>query len=193
MFLHVGPLVTFTAWVKNPLCLCGGHPASVDHAFPSVLLRQSFEDMRDCRWRSLCELMSTWNFICLNFAPLYRVTTDFPCVSAPHGLLRQLFRGHCRLGSAKCVHSGGATCLLVSLDGGFEANPGLCAMITGALVLPDLMMFSMAVPSLMVGLPCFLAALMRVTGLVDVSLNVLPFFMAIFVTVAFLKVVLSGW
>ena len=83
--------------------------------------------------------------------------------------------------------------MLVSLDGVFEVSPGSCAMITGAIALPDLMTLSMAVPSLMVGLPWFLAALMRVTGLVDVSLNTLPCFMAIFVTVAFLKVVLSGW
>ena len=43
-----------------------------------------------------------------------------------------------------------------------------------SLALPDLMTFLMAVPSLMVGLSCFLAALMHVTGLVDVSLNALP-------------------
>jgi hypothetical protein len=82
--------------------------------------------------------------------------------------------------------------LLVSLDGVFEASPGLCAMITGALALSDLIAFLMAVPSLMVGLSCFIAALMHVTGLVDVSLNALPCFMAILMTVAFLKVVLSG-
>ena len=66
-------------------------------------------------------------------------------------------------------------------------------MISGALVLPDLMTFLMAMPSLMIGISCFLAALMHVTGLMDVSLNALPCFMAILVTVAFLKVVLSGW
>ncbi len=64
-------------------------------------------------------------------------------------------------------------------------------MISGAPVLPELMTFLMAVPSLMIGLPCFLAALMRVTGLVGVLLNAC--FMAVFVTVAFLKVVLLGW
>ena len=66
------------------------------------------------------------------------------------------------------------TCLLVSLDSVFEANHGSCAtMISWALVLPDLMTFLMAVPSLMIGLPCLLAALMHVTGSVDVSLNAL--------------------
>ena len=59
--------------------------------------------------------------------------------------------------------------------------------------LMHLMTFLMAIPSLMVGLPCFLADLMPVTGLVDASLNTLPCFLAILVTVAFLKVVLSGW
>ena len=113
------------------------------------------------------------------------------CVCSP-GLLRQLFGGHCRLGSVKCVRSGGMTCLLVSPDGVFEANHGSCAMISGALVLPDLMTFLMAVPSLMVGLSCFLAALMRVTYLVGVSLDALPCFVAILVTVALWKVVLSG-
>ena len=66
-------------------------------------------------------------------------------------------------------------------------------MISGALVLPDLMTFLMAMPSLMIGLPCLLAALMHVTGSVDVSLNALACLMAVLVTVAFLKVVLSGW
>ena len=123
---------------------------------------------------------------------IVQVTTDFPCVSAPHGLLRQLFGGHCWLGPIKCVSSGGTTCLLVSRDDAFEANHGLCAMISAALVLPDSMTFSMAVPSLMVGLPCFLAVLMCVTDLVDVLLNSLPCLMAIFVIVAPLEVVLSG-
>ena len=82
--------------------------------------------------------------------------------------------------------------MLVSLDGVFEANHGLCVMISGALVLPDLMTFSMAVPSLMVGFSCFLVTLMRVTDLVDVLLDALPSFVAILVTVALLKVVLSG-
>ena len=54
------------------------------------------------------------------------------------------------------------------------------------------MTFSMAVPSLMVGLPCFLVVLMCVTGSVDVSLNALPRLMAIFVIVAPLEVALSG-
>ena len=113
------------------------------------------------------------------------------CVYSPL-LLRQLFGGHCRLGYVKCIRSGGTTCLLVSLDGAFEANHGSCAMIFGALVLPDLMTFSRAMPSLMVGLSCFLAALMRVTDLVDVLLDALPCFVAILVTVALLKVVLLG-
>ena len=73
-------------------------------------------------------------------------------------------------------------CLLVSLDVVFDAKNGSCVMISGALVLPDLMAFLMAVPSLM-----------HVTGLVDVSFYALACFMAILVTVAFLKVVLSGW
>ena len=64
-------------------------------------------------------------------------------------------------------------------------------MISGVLVLPDLMTFLMAVPSMMIGLPCLLAALMHVTGLVDVSLNTLAFLMAILVTVAFLKVAIG--
>ena len=74
--------------------------------------------------------MSTRRSIYLNFGPLYRVTKDVPCVSAPHGLLRQLFGGHFRLGSVKCVRSGGATCLLASLDGVVEVDHGLCAMIS---------------------------------------------------------------
>ena len=74
------------------------------------------------------------------------------------------------------------TCLLVSLDGVFEANHGSCAMISGALVLPDLMTFLMVVPSLM-----------YVTGSVDVTFNALAGFIAILVAAAFLKVVLSGW
>ncbi len=58
---------------------------------------------------------------------------------------------------------------------------------------PCLMMFLMAMPSLMIGLPCLLAALMDVIGLVDVSLNALAYLMAVLVTVTFLKVVPSGW
>ena len=83
--------------------------------------------------------------------------------------------------------------MLDLLDGVFEANHGLCAMIFWAPVLPDLMKFLMAMPSLMIGLPCLLAALMHVTGSVDVSLNALACLMAVLVTVTFLKVVLSGW
>ena len=86
-----------------------------------------------------------------------------------------------------------ATCLLVSLDGVIEANHELCAMISGVLVLPDLMTYLMAVPFLMIELPCFLAALMHVTGSVDVSFNALACLMAVLVTVVFLKVVISGW
>ena len=82
--------------------------------------------------------------------------------------------------------------LLVSRDGAFEANHGLCAMISVALVLLDLMTLMMAVPSLMVGLPCFLAVLMCVTDFVDILLNALPQMMAIFVIVSPLEVVLSG-
>ena len=82
--------------------------------------------------------------------------------------------------------------MLISLDGVFEANHGSCVMISGALILPDSMTFLMAVPSFMVGLSCFLAALMRVTDLVDVSLDALTCFVAILVTVALLKVVLRG-
>ncbi len=66
-------------------------------------------------------------------------------------------------------------------------------MISGALVLPDLMTFLMAMPSLIIGIPCLLAALMHVTGLVDISLNSLACLMAVLVTVAFLKVLLLGW
>ncbi len=83
--------------------------------------------------------------------------------------------------------------MLDLLDGVFEANHGLCAMISWALVLPDLMTLLMAIPSLMIGLPCLLAALMDVIGLEDVSLNALAFLMAVLVTVTFLKVVLLGW
>ena len=83
--------------------------------------------------------------------------------------------------------------MLDLLDGVFEANHGLCAMISGALVLPDLMTFLMAIPSLIIGLLCLLAALMHITGSVEVSLNALACLMAVLVTVAFLKVVLLGW
>ena len=79
------------------------------------------------------------------------------------------------------------------LDGVFEANHGLCAMISWALVLPDLMTFLMAMPSLIIELPCLLASLMDVIGLADVSLNALACLMAVLVTVTFLKVVLLGW
>ncbi len=66
-------------------------------------------------------------------------------------------------------------------------------MISWALVLPDLMTFLMAMPSLMIGLPCLLSALMDVIGLADVSLNALACLMAVLATVVFLKVVLLGW
>ena len=66
-------------------------------------------------------------------------------------------------------------------------------MISGALVTPDLMTFLMAMLSLMIGLPCLLAALMHVTGLVDVSNSALDCLMDVLVTVAFLKVVISDW
>ena len=82
---------------------------------------------------------------------------------------------------------------MASLDGVVEANHGSCAMISGALVLPDLMTFLMALPFLMIELPCLLAALMHVTGSVDVSFNALACLMAVLVTVVFLKFVISGW
>ncbi len=66
-------------------------------------------------------------------------------------------------------------------------------MISLALVLPDLMTFLMAMPSLMIGLPCLTAALMDVIGLMYVSLNAFACLMAVLVTVTFLKVVLPGW
>ena len=66
-------------------------------------------------------------------------------------------------------------------------------MISWALVLPDLMMFLMAMPLLMIELSCLLAALIHVTGLVKVSFKAIACLMAILVTVAFLKVVLLGW
>jgi hypothetical protein len=55
------------------------------------------------------------------------------------------------------------------------------------------MTFLMAMLSLMIGLPFLIAALMHITGSVDVSLNALACLMAVLVTVAFFKVVLSGW
>ncbi len=61
-------------------------------------------------------------------------------------------------------------------------------MISWALVLPDLMKFLMAMHSLMIGIPCLLAALMDVIGLADVSLNALACLMAVLMTVTFLKV-----
>ncbi len=54
------------------------------------------------------------------------------------------------------------------------------------------MTFLMAMPSLMIGLTCLLAALMDVIGLADVSLKALACLMAVLVTVTFLKVVLLG-
>ena len=86
-----------------------------------------------------------------------------------------------------------ATCLLASLDGMVEASHGSCAMISGTLVLPGLMTLLMALPFLMIELPCLLAALMHVTGSVDVSFNALACLMATLVTVVFLKVVILGW
>ncbi len=74
-----------------------------------------------------------------------------------------------------------------------EVNHGSCVMISWVLVLPDLLTFLMAVPFLMIDLPCLLAALMHVTGLVKDSFNALACLMDILVTVAFLKVVLLGW
>ena len=65
-----------------------------------------------------------------------------------------LLDGHCWLEPMKCLHYGEMTLV--------------------ALVLPDLVKFLMAVPSLMFGLPCSLVGLMCVTGLADTSLNALP-------------------
>ena len=56
--------------------------------------------------------------------PIAQGPTDFPFVSTPHVLLRQLFVGHCWLGFVKCARSSGTACLLVSPDGVFEANHG---------------------------------------------------------------------
>jgi len=66
-------------------------------------------------------------------------------------------------------------------------------MIFGALVLPDLMTFLMAFPFLTIELTCLLAALIRVTYLVNVSLNAPACLMAVLVTVVSLKVVMPGW
>ena len=66
-------------------------------------------------------------------------------------------------------------------------------MNSWALVLPDLMKFLMVFPFLTIELPCLLAALMHVTGLVDVSLNAPACLMAVLVTVVSLKVVILGW
>ena len=82
---------------------------------------------------------------------------------------------------------------LASSDGVVEANHGSCVMISWARVLPDLMMFLMAVPFLMIELPCLLASLMHVTGLVKFSFKALACLMTILVTVEFLKVVISSW
>ena len=83
--------------------------------------------------------------------------------------------------------------MLFSLVGVVEANHGLCVMISGALLLPDLMTFLMAFPFLTIELPCLLAALMHVTGSVDVSLNAPACLIAVSVTVVSLKVVILGW
>ena len=66
-------------------------------------------------------------------------------------------------------------------------------MISGALVLPDLMTFLMAFSFLTIELTCLLAALMCVTDLVNVSLNAPACLMAVLVTVVSLKVVILGW
>ena len=66
-------------------------------------------------------------------------------------------------------------------------------MISGALVLPDLMTFLMAFPFLTIELTRLLAALMRVIDSVNVSLNAPACLMAVLVTVVSLKLVMSGW
>ena len=86
-----------------------------------------------------------------------------------------------------------ATRLLASLDGVVEASHGLCAVISGAIVLPDLMTFLLALPFLMIELPCLPDAMMHVTGSVEVSFNALTCLVAVLVTVVFLKFVISGW
>ena len=83
--------------------------------------------------------------------------------------------------------------MLVSLVCVVEVNHGSCAMISGALVLSDLMTFLMAFPFLTIELPCLLDALMRVTDSENVSLNTPACLMAILVTVVSLKVVMLGW
>ena len=66
-------------------------------------------------------------------------------------------------------------------------------MISWALVLPESMMFLMAVPFLMIELPWLLVGLMHVTGWVKFLFKALAcLLMVILVTVAFLKVVISG-
>jgi hypothetical protein len=72
-------------------------------------------------------------------------------------------------------------------------NHGLYAMISGDLVLPDLMTFLMDFPLLMIELACLLAAMMRATGSVNFSLNAPACLMAILVTVVTLNVVILGW
>ena len=76
-----------------------------------------------------------------------------PLVVALHGSLVHLLGGLCLLGSMECLHSGERSCLLVAIAGVSENHNGLCKMISGALVLPDLITFLVAVTSLVVGLP----------------------------------------
>jgi hypothetical protein len=66
-------------------------------------------------------------------------------------------------------------------------------MISGVLVLPDLMTFLMAFPFLTIELACVLAAMMCVAGLVNFSLNAPACLMVILVTVVTLNVVILGW
>ena len=76
-----------------------------------------------------------------------------PLVVALHGSLVHPLGGCCLLGSMECLHSGERPCLLVAIAGVSEDHNGLCAMISKALVLPDLITFLVAVTSLVVGLP----------------------------------------
>ncbi len=102
-------------------------------------------------------------FLTVNLIPLSKSFISEPTSSTTVLVLPSaLVLLHCACGPAD------GEWLLDLLDGVFEANHGLCAMIFWALVLPDLMMFLMAVPFLMIELPCLLAALMHVTGLVGV-------------------------
>ena len=127
-------------------------------------------------------------FLTVNLMPLSNSFISKPTSSTTVlVLLFALVLLHCSCGPADVGW------LLDLLNGVFEANHGLCAMISWALVLPDLMTSLMAMPSLMIGLPFLLAALMDVILLEEVSLNALACLMAVLVTVTFLKVVLLGW